>query len=336
MVELLVKVRRAEGAIVANLASAQVGCLSFSVKDRRLVDAYKTFVDPAYRSMGIAQRLVQRLMEYCKERHYLLAPSCSYISSYLERYGEYADLLEGYDASAELVRQIEALGSVQGRIAVMRYFKTAKGEYGYGDVFAGVVIPQLRQIMRVAQPLTSATIESLLVHQIHEVRWLGFAALASWMKRSESPESRAYIYQTYLRHREYCNNWDLVDVSAPDIIAGYWSQRDAHERRQALLALAREEHLWTQRIAIMGTFGLIRRGMPEDTLHISEALLTHPHDLIHKAMGWMLREVGKQIDESLLTDFLDRYAHRMPRTALRYALERLSAEQRAHYMTKRQ
>lgn len=335
MVEVSLKVRKAEGQVIAKVASAEAGHLSFSIRDRRLIDAYSTFVSPDYRSMGVAQALVERLLTYCKTQGYLIAPSCSYVATYLERHSENAPLTEGYDASVELIRQIEGLGTEARRAVMMRYFKTAEGEYGYGDTFAGVAIPQLRELMRLAGALSITTIESLLVHPIHEVRWFGFASLAAWMKRADRDESRRLIYETYLRHRQWCSNWDLVDTSAPDIIAGYWAERDEQERAQALLALAEEDHLWTQRIAIVGTLGLIRRGIYADTLLLSEALLTHPHDLIHKAVGWMLRELGKQIDESLLVDFLDRHAHRMPRTALRYAIERLSAEQRAYHMTKR-
>lgn len=226
-----------------------------------------------------------------------------------------------------------------------RFFKTGKGEYGEGDRFLGLRVPQTRSVVREARlqvPLSE--IERLLYSPWHEVRLSGFLLLVEEMKislprpkRSDTPQAarhRREISNFYLRHAPQANNWDLVDLSAPYVL-GQWLLHPLPEGRMPdrtiLDRLASSTNLWEQRIAIVSTAALIRAGEFDDTLRVSRNLLSHPHDLIHKAVGWMLRETGKR-NLPLMLEFLsDNYAS-LPRTTLRYAIERLPAPERQAWL----
>ena len=208
-----------------------------------------------------------------------------------------------------------------------RFFKTGKGEYGEGDVFLGITVPQVRSVAKKHRDATLADIEALLSNKIHEVRLLGLMILVMQYEQGHL-QVKKQIVDFYLKHRERVNNWDLVDLSAPKILGNHLLRHD----RKMLRELAASHSLWTQRIAIVSTYALIRAGEFEDTLAISKMLLSHPHDLIHKAVGWMLREVGKK-DVKTLEKFLDQFASKMPRTALRYAIERLPERERKAYLS---
>lgn len=209
------------------------------------------------------------------------------------------------------------------------FFKTKPGEYGYGDKFIGVTVPDNRRIARhYAHVVPMEAISAMCRHDIHEFRLSGFLALVALFQKAKTDGRRDEIVAFYLDHAAWANNWDLVDLSAPYILgACLVSVPDS-----ALLdRLSADADLWRQRIAIVSTLMLIRAGRFDDTLRISRRYLTHRHQLIHKATGWMLREIGKR-DEAVLLQFLDENAPAMPRTALRYAIERLSPELRKHYM----
>ena len=253
---------------------------------------------------------------------------------------------------------IEAMLSMQNeqqRQVLMRFFKTGLGEYGEGDQFLGLKVPQTRLIVKEARhqvPLSE--IEKLLYSPWHEVRLCGFLLLVEEMnaalpksKTSKNSSGQAdtdyakasrrdEIAHFYLRHARQANNWDLVDLSCGYVL-GQWllypSADGAIPDRHILDQLAASSNLWEQRIAIVTTSMLIRHHQYDDTLRLATRLLTHPHDLIHKAVGWMLREVGKR-DVEVLRAYLARYHTLMPRTALRYAIERLSADERARWMRK--
>lgn len=253
---------------------------------------------------------------------------------------------------------IEAMLSMQNeqqRQVLMRFFKTGPGEYGEGDQFLGLKVPQTRLIVKEARhqvPLSE--IEKLLYSPWHEVRLCGFLLLVEEMnaalpkaarKRGKSKslenlqakaQRREEIASLYLRHARQANNWDLVDLSCSYIL-GNWLLYPLPDGqfpdRHILDQLAVSSNLWEQRIAIVSTHMLIRHHQYADTLRIATTLLTHPHDLIHKAVGWMLREVGK-CDVEVLRAYLARYHTIMPRTALRYAIERLSSDEKAGWMRK--
>lgn len=208
------------------------------------------------------------------------------------------------------------------------FFKTGKGEYGEGDVFIGIKVPDNRAVAKKFFDAPYDVIELMLRSEIHEHRLSALLALAERYRKTKDDESRREILDFYLSHTDRINNWDLVDLSAPQIVGEHQLR---HPDPELLDRLSMSGHIWTQRIAIVATYTLIKHRQLDDTYRLAERYLSHPHPLIHKATGWMLRETGKR-DEERLRRFLDRYATTMPRTALRYAIERLSPELRAHYM----
>lgn len=239
----------------------------------------------------------------------------------------------------KVVAIMEAWGDERQATHLSRFFKTGKGEYGEGDRFLGIRVPQTRQMARQAVELPWAEIEQLLHNPWHEVRLCGFLILVLQMKallptRKGDSEGNAArrdaLVSFYLRHARCANNWDLVDLSAGYVL-GEWmlvsTAGGGLPDRSLLDRLAGSDNLWEQRIAIVSTWALIHRGEFADTLRIAVLLLSHPHDLIHKAVGWMLREVGKR-DMSVLRSFLGEYVGRMPRTMLRYAIEKMPVEER--------
>lgn len=231
---------------------------------------------------------------------------------------------------------------------VKRFFKTGEGGYGEGDLFLGLKVPQVRTVVKESRLRVSlAEIAKLLDSEWHEVRLSGFLLLVEEMtaalpkRNDDSPEKsarRKEIVDFYLGHAHRANNWDLVDLSAPYILGRWLLTPEADgglPSSEILDTLASDRNLWRQRIAIVSTAMLIRNGRYDDTLRISGKLLKHPHDLIHKAVGWMLREVGKK-DTDTLRDFLEEHHVLMSRTTLRYAIERLSPSERSYWLTRRQ
>ena len=205
------------------------------------------------------------------------------------------------------------------------FFKTAAGEYGHGDRFLGIRVPILRQHVKAHLPLPLQDVLVLLKSPWHEIRL--FALLVLVKQFEKNPAQQNEIYQAYLQHTAFINNWDLVDSSAPQIVGAYLEKKDKHP----LDALAKSPCLWERRIAIMATFYFIRKHQFEAALHISNLLKNDREDLIHKAVGWMLREIGKR-DIAVELDFLQQHYRTLPRTMLRYAIERFPKEQRQQYL----
>lgn len=209
-----------------------------------------------------------------------------------------------------------------------RFFKTGKGSYGEGDIFIGVTVPVNRAIAKRYTHLSPSQLTELLHSEIHELRLSALLCMVEQYKsRSSNAELRQQIVDTYIANTGYINNWDLVDLTVYNIIGRHLLHRD----RQLLYRWSRSTSLWEQRMSIVATMWFIRNGQYDDTIALARVLCHHPHDLIHKAVGWLLREVGKR-DEKRLTDFLDTHYTTLPRTLLRYAIERLTPEQRRHYM----
>ena len=209
-----------------------------------------------------------------------------------------------------------------------RYFKTGPGQYGEGDLFWGIRVPQQRLIAKGALGLPLAEVEKLLESPIHELRLTALLILVYRMRRADL-EAQSDIVAFYLGHRAYVNNWDLVDTSASHLLGLYYASQPGH---QQLYELARSSNLWDRRIAIIATFGFLAQGQFDETLALAEILLTDREDLIQKAVGWALREVGKR-NHDLEVGFLNKHAAQMPRTMLRYALEKFSPAQRKFYLT---
>jgi 3-methyladenine DNA glycosylase AlkD len=206
------------------------------------------------------------------------------------------------------------------------FFKTGKGQYGEGDVFLGISVPEQRKIARKYADLSFTDIKKLLLSRIHEYRLIALLILIGRYRRADETEKQN-IFNIYLKKTNYINNWDLVDLSAPNIVGDYLLTRD----RSILYRLAQSENLWERRMAIISSFAFIRAGQFDDTFRIAELLLQDKHDLIHKAAGWMLREIGKR-DQQKEEAFLRKYAAVMPRTMLRYAVERFDAKKRLSYL----
>lgn len=207
-----------------------------------------------------------------------------------------------------------------------RFFRTGPGEYGDGDVFIGVMVPRIRTAVKEFRGAPLGEIRKLLGSAVHEERMLALLLLVDLYERGDDRRKRA-IYGLYLRSTRCINNWDLVDVTAPKIVGDFLQDRS----RSPLHRLSRSKSLWERRIAVVSTFHFIRRDDFSDTLRIVEVLLPDGHDLIQKAAGWMLREVGKR-DRAALEAFLRKHCRVMPRTMLRYAIERLPEARRRRYL----
>ncbi len=208
----------------------------------------------------------------------------------------------------------------------LRFFKTAPGQYGEGDIFLGIKVPTLRALVKKFPDTSLKTISALLKSKFHEERLFALLLLIDFYQNTNEATKQS-AYDLYLAHSEHINNWDLVDVSAPYIVGDFLANRP----RKPLYQLALSTSLWERRIAIVSTFHFIRRNEFTDTLLIAEHLLPDNHDLIHKAVGWMLREVGKR-DQPIEEAFLQKHYQTMPRTMLRYAIERFPETRRKQYL----
>ena len=229
-------------------------------------------------------------------------------------------------------KELQSMADPDKAAILQRFFKTGPGQYGEGDIFIGVIVPLLRQVAKKFSQLPLEEIRMLLYSRIHEERLVALLILV-WRYSSSNTSSSAKkekeeIVKFYLDNIKQVNNWDLVDVSAPNILGAYLV--DSRDRRRLLYKLARSKNVWERRIAIVATHRFIRKGDFSDTLKIAEMLLQDRHDLIHKAVGWMLREVGKR-DAAAEEAFLDKRCSVMPRTMLRYAIERLPESKRRLY-----
>jgi len=211
-----------------------------------------------------------------------------------------------------------------------RFFKTGPGQYGEGDKFLGITVPVSRSIAKKYGELSLLDISKLLESEYHEVRLVAILILVHQYKKSKNEIDKKKIVNFYLKNTKYINNWDLVDLSAHYTIGDYLFDKEI----KILEKLAKSKNLWERRIAIISTFAFIYKGESERTFKIVNMLMSDKHDLIHKACGWMLREVGKRVSEKDLISFLDLNTNRMPRTMLRYAIERLPENKRLYYLHK--
>ena len=226
----------------------------------------------------------------------------------------------------EVQERLRSLGNPESAAAAARYFKTGAGEYGNGDIFLGLRAAVMHALAKEYHPLPVDEITVLLRSPIHEDRLLALLILVRRVLRADEATKRE-VYRLYLAHTHYVNNWDLVDSSAREIVGGYLADKS----RKPLDRLAASKSIWERRISIVATHYFIRQHDFADTMRIAERLLGDREDLIHKAVGWMLREVGKK-DLSVLEQFLRRHGKVMPRTALRYAIERFPEETRRGYL----
>ena len=209
---------------------------------------------------------------------------------------------------------------------LQRFFKTGPGQYGEGDIFAGVVVPDIRKVAKSFKDAAEVELLELLKSEIHEERLLALLIIINQFEKASEVGKEA-LFKLYLKNTRYINNWDLVDISAPNVVGAWLFERN----RDVLNRLAKSKSLWERRIAVVSTFYFIRKGDYHSTLEIAALSLEEKEDLIHKAVGWMLREVGKRslADEE---KFLGKHYKKMPRTMLRYAIERFPEVRRKAYL----
>lgn len=225
--------------------------------------------------------------------------------------------------------RLRSLGNAKDATILTRFFKTGPGEYGEGDVFIGVRVPVIRKVAKEFKDLPLSEVECLLQSHIHEERLAALVVLGLQAGKANA-KTRRQIYDLYLANTEFVNNWDLVDLSAPHLVGAYLEGKS----HRPLYRLAKSKSLWERRISILATFHFIRQNDFADTLRIAELLLADEEDLMHKAVGWMLREVGKR-DLKTLEQFLQEHHHAMPRTMLRYAIEKFPERKRQAYLKRR-
>lgn len=225
---------------------------------------------------------------------------------------------------ASLKKDLLRLRNPEKARNLQRFFKTGKGEYGEGDKFFGIVVPEQRKVAKKYSDLTLGDLQELLNSKIHEYRLTALFILVAKFKKAEKKKE---IVDFYLKNTKNINNWDLVDLSAPNIMGEYLINRE----KGILYMLAKSKNLWERRIAVLATFAFIKKNNFEDSLKIAKILLNDKQDLIHKAVGWMLREVGKR-DLKALESFLEKNCKRMPRVMLRYAIEKFPEEKRKTYL----
>ena len=251
----------------------------------------------------------------------------------------------------EIIEYMESLRDDMQREILMRFFKTAPGEYGYGDEFLGLKVPETREVVKAAKDIPLEEVPELLMSKWHEVRLCGLLILVDKFEKQatkrlenniDAIKKRDEILTLYLKYAKRANNWDLVDLSVHKIL-GHWlllptflggKNADLHKdyKLHLLDELSASNNLWKQRMSIVCSWKTSQMGDPSWCLRYAEIHLHHPHDLMHKAVGWMLREMGKRVSMDLLRDFLRQHAHEMPRTTLRYAIEKMSDKERKLWM----
>ena len=227
----------------------------------------------------------------------------------------------------EIMADMQKLANPAKAQILSGFFKTGKGQYGEGDIFLGITVPVSRSIAKKYIDAALETIAELLKSRIHEHRLVALLILVEKYQKAKDQAEKKEIFDFYFANNDNINNWDLVDLSADKIAGEHLFEED----KAVLYKLAKSENLWHRRIAIISTFNFIKKGKFEDTFAIAEILMKDRHDLIHKAVGWMLREVGKR-NQQAEEEFLMKHYRKMPRTMLRYAIERLSEDKRKFYM----
>ncbi len=243
----------------------------------------------------------------------------------------------------EIIGYMESLRDEKQRRELMRFFKTGPGEYGEGDEFLGLKVPQTREVLKLTgSDLPIDEVPQLLMSRWHEVRLCGLLIMVARFEKlatkrlvndEQAIDSRDGIVRIYLQYAEQASNWDLVDLSAPKIL-GHWLLLPTRlgDKRAIVDELAASTNLWRQRMSMVCTWKTSQQGDPSWCLRYAEWHLHHPHDLMHKAVGWMLREMGKRCSMDLLRQFLEQHVHEMPRTALRYAIEKMPPDERRHWL----
>ncbi len=232
-------------------------------------------------------------------------------------------MIKATDISSQLTSQSNPVK----KDVLLRFFKTDIGQYGHGDIFLGVTVPKIRAIAKANKKIHLDEVFKLLSSPIHEERLIALYFMIEHYKSGDN-HIKNKIFEIYIANTKYINNWDLVDSSAEYIIGDFLLDKP----KDVLFELAESDNLWERRIAIVATFCFIKKGHFETTINISNILMQDKHDLIHKAVGWMLREVGKRCGENILCEYLDANCNKLPRTTLRYAIEKFDQKKRTYYL----
>lgn len=227
----------------------------------------------------------------------------------------------------KILTRLKRAGNKETATHSQRFFKTGKGEYGEGDIFLGIRVPVVRKFVKEYKTLSLDDVLTIFKSSYHEVRLFAALLMVTKYKASKDEREKKSIYKAYMGNTKYINNWDIIDTSAEHIVGAYLFERS----RKPLFKFAKSATLWERRISILSTFYFIRREDFSDTLAISEILLNDKEDLIHKAVGWMLREVGNR-DYKTEEKFLKKHYRKMPRTMLRYAIERFPEKERLAFL----
>lgn len=226
----------------------------------------------------------------------------------------------------DILKEIMSFANEEKAQHLQRFFKTGKGQYGEGDLFLGINVPTVRSIAKkYYKQISLDEVQKLLANQYHEVRFLALMIMVFIYGKTDKKKE---IVDLYIKNVRYINNWDLVDLSAPKIVGHFVYE---NKKNKIIYDLADSSHLWSERMAVVSQYYLIKKGDFSLIVELSEKFLTHKHDLMHKAVGWMLREMGK-VDITALYSFLDKHHKVMPRTMLRYSIEKLTPEKRKYYM----
>ena len=225
------------------------------------------------------------------------------------------------------VKSLKKLRDREAAEKSKRFFKTSEGEYGYGDLFLGISMPVLRNFSKNATYASLAELEEMVSSKYHEIRMAGFLILLYKFQKEKSKQLKSRYFNFYCQNFKYVNNWDIVDVTCPGIVGAYLLEKD----KSPLKRWAKSNHLWTRRISVVSTWWFIRNNETTETFNIAKILITDNEDLIHKAVGWMLREAGKK-DKAALVNFLKGNYDVMPRTMLRYAIEKFPEKTRKRYL----
>jgi len=236
-----------------------------------------------------------------------------------------------------LIAELEILALKQNknkdnRQILQKFFKTAKGQYGEGDIFWGVNVPSIRRLAKKYEEVSKAEIKKLLMNKVHEVRLAGLLILVAKYGKAKTRDEKRIIVGFYLENSSRINNWDLVDLSVYKILGDFLLEEAPKKAQAVLNKLASSKNMWERRMAMVSTFSFIKAGRKEEVFVVAKKLLKDGEDLIHKASGWMLREVGKRIGEKELQEFLDMNHKEMPRVALRYAVEKFDEAKKKYYL----
>lgn len=232
--------------------------------------------------------------------------------------------------TSEIIKnELFSVADTEKKEVLQRFFKTGKGQYGEGDKFIGVVVPKIREIVKKYKSIPLNEINQLIQSEFHECRMAGLLFLVFMFEKSKDENIRKQIYEFYIQHVDYINNWDLVDLTAPNIVGTYLFEKN----RNDLYTFSLSNHLWLQRISIISTLYFIRKNDLKTTFELADNLLHHKHDLIHKAVGWMLREAGKRDFQSEYNYLIENKRYNsMPRTMLRYAVEKFPEQTRQDFL----